>query len=51
MKIFKVYLNKKWIDTVFYSELYKITPEEIKKALVEHDGYNSNIEVKSKRRV
>ena len=43
-KGFDVYLNGKLIDTVWFDVDMSI--EEIKKILVEHDGYNPNIEVK-----
>jgi hypothetical protein len=50
---FDVYLNKKKIDTVFYNEDYfkgfknlNEVLKDIKKSLVEHDGYCSNIIVK-----
>ena len=41
---FDVYLNGKLIDTVWFDVDMSI--EEMKKSLVEHDGYNPNIEVK-----
>lgn len=41
---YKVYLNKKLIDIIFYSG--QNTPEEVKRDLVEHDGYDPNIIVK-----
>lgn len=40
---FDVYLNGKRIDTVFATG-YDV--EEMKKSLVEHDGYNPSITVK-----
>lgn len=42
-----VYLNGKWIDTVFYSET---DPEEVKRSLVNHDGFDPGIVVKKERR-
>ena len=39
-----VYLYGKLIDTVWFDEDMSI--EEIKKSLINHDGYNPNIEVK-----
>lgn len=41
-----VFLNGKEIDTVFYTTDPRRTPEEVKKSLVEHDGYDGNIVVK-----
>jgi hypothetical protein len=46
MQAFDVYLNGKEIDTVFYSDEPKVPVEEVKDSLVNHDGYNPNIEVK-----
>jgi len=40
----EVYLNGRHIDTVFYDETYS-TADEVKRSLVEHDGYNPGIEV------
>lgn len=54
MKIysFLVFLKNKHIDTVFYGESFfkgfknlKEVKESIKKSLINHDGYNPNIEV------
>lgn len=39
---YHVYLNDKLIDIVFYQNCIK---EEVKKSLIEHDGYNPNIKV------
>lgn len=36
-----VYLNGKWIDTVFYTP--DCDREYVKSSLVNHDGYNPNI--------
>lgn len=38
-----IYLNGKLIDTVFDSEK---DPEEVKKSLINHDGYDPGIKVK-----
>ena len=40
----EVYLNGRHIDTVFYDETYT-TAEDVKRSLVNHDGYNPGIEV------
>lgn len=50
MKAFKVKLNKKEIDKVFYGDNDNITVEEVKKSLVNHDGYDPRIEVIKERR-
>jgi hypothetical protein len=45
---FNVYLNNKRIDTVHYQDDF--TAEEVKRSLISHDGYDSNIKVvKTKR--
>lgn len=54
MKAFDVYKSNpnskagrlKKIDTVFYSEGDKITAEEVKRSLINHDGYNYDITVR-----
>ena len=46
---FDVFRGKKWIDTVFYSASCKVTKDEVKKSLIEHDGYPDNIEIIKKR--
>lgn len=48
---FDVYLNGKEIDTVFYSVDAKVDVEEVKKSLVDHDGYNPKIVVKKRKMV
>ena len=45
MKTFDVYLNGKVIDTVFYSKSANVDANEVKRSLVNHDGYDSGIEV------
>ncbi len=42
---YKVYLNKKLIDAVFYADSDKVTKDEIKSSLVNHDGYSSDIKI------
>jgi hypothetical protein len=50
---FDVYLNGKKIDTVFYNEFCyggaAETAEDVKKSLIDHDGYDSRIEVRKRR--
>lgn len=41
---FKVYLDGSLIDTVYFDN--EMTPEEVKRSLVNHDGYDSRIRVK-----
>jgi hypothetical protein len=43
IKEFTVFLRDKWIDDVFFQE--NTTAEEVKKSLIEHDGYDPDIEV------
>ena len=44
-----VFLRGRWLDTVFYNERFDggavVTAEDVKKGLVEHDGYDSAIAV------
>jgi len=44
-KAFDVFLDGKNIDTVFYSIDEVVDADEVKKSLIEHDGYDPNIEV------
>lgn len=44
---YDVYLNGKLIDTVFYTGY---TADEVKDSLIDHDGYDPDIEVKKSRR-
>ncbi len=43
MQAFNVYLNGKWIDTVF-AQGY--TTDEMRQSLINHDGYNPGITVR-----
>jgi hypothetical protein len=47
MQAFDVYLNGKLIDTVFYTKGFDA--EEVKKSLIDHDGYDPEIEIKKPR--
>lgn len=49
MDAFNVYLNGKLIDIVFYSKECKEKAEDVKRSLINHDGYNSNIVVRKAR--
>lgn len=42
MSWWKVYLNGKLIDEVYYDKSYK-TADEVKQSLINHDNYNPNI--------
>lgn len=43
LRVFNVSLDDREIDTIFWQG--KITSEEVKQSLVEHDGYDPEIEV------
>ena len=43
MKAYNVYLNNVLVDTVYYIDM---DSDEVKRSLVEHDGYDSRIVVK-----
>jgi hypothetical protein len=45
MQAFNVYLKSKKIDTVFYGANVKVDKEEVKRSLINHDGYDPNIKV------
>ena len=45
---FDVYLNGRNIDTVFYSG--PVDADEVRRSLIDHDGYDSDIEVSKARR-
>jgi len=49
IQAFNVYLHDKEIDTVFYEANTKITVEEVRDSLVNHDGYDSRIKVRKQR--
>ncbi len=49
MRAFDAVLNGRVIDTVFYADSDPIEPSEVYRSLVNHDGYNSGIEVKEQR--
>lgn len=44
---YDIYLNGKIIDTISY--MIRITNKEVKKSLVNHDGYDSNIVIRKRR--
>lgn len=43
MKAYDVYLDKKLIDTVFFID--GITAGEVRRSLIDHDGYDPRIAV------
>jgi len=45
VKAWNVYLNGKVIDTVFYDD--DVEADEVKRGLVDHDGYDPAIEVRA----
>lgn len=49
MQAFKVLLNGKEIDKVFYSNEDKVSREDVYKSLVEHDGYKPGIVIVKER--
>lgn len=49
MRAFDVYLHKRLIDTVFYGDSSVVNADEVRKSLIEHDGYDSSIVVRSHR--
>lgn len=46
LRVFDVFLRGKEIDTVFYSQWSKETEDDVKRSLVNHDGYDPAIVVK-----
>ena len=40
---FKIYENSKWFDSVWYDG--DMTTQEVKRSLINHDGYSSSIQV------
>ena len=50
MRAFNVYLHGKLIDTVFYAAGTTIDADEVKRSLVNHDGYDPSIVVKLQRK-
>lgn len=47
MQAFNVYLNGKLIDTVFANGY---TSEEMRRSLIDHDGYDPQIVVRQRRK-
>jgi len=47
---FRVFLNRKHIDTIFQTynaaQTLKDVAEEVRRSLIEHDGYDSAIKVR-----
>lgn len=48
-KAFTVYYKGRMIDKVFYSADTKLDAADVKRSLVDHDGYNANIVVREAR--
>lgn len=49
MQAFNVYNGRKLIDTVFYSKGVKVDKVEVRKSLINHDGYDENIRVTKRK--
>jgi hypothetical protein len=45
---FDVHLRGKIIDTVFYGPKDKVTTAEVKRSLINHDGYDPGITVRKR---
>lgn len=45
MKWFKVYLRGKLIDEMPYSDSARVTAADVRRSLIDHDGYDSGIRV------
>lgn len=45
-RAFDVFRNGKEIDTIFYADIDSITEEDVKRSLVNHDGYPADIIVR-----
>jgi len=45
MKAFKIYLSGNHIDTIFYSDSDQDEAADVKRSLINHDGYDPSIEV------
>ena len=48
-RAFDIYLGKTLIDTVYYGRSVNVDVEEMKKSLINHDGYDSRITVREVR--
>lgn len=46
VQAFEVFKDGKQIDKLFYSDSDKVTEEDVKKSLIDHDGYDPDIEVR-----
>ena len=44
MAVFNVYKSRKIIETVYYAK--SMTTDEVKRSLINHDGYDANITVR-----
>jgi hypothetical protein len=49
MKAFRVLLNGREIDKVFYDDKDTITADEVRLSLINHDGYDARIVVIKER--
>lgn len=49
MQAFDVIHNGKVIDTIFYGSGIKISADEVRKSLINHDGYPSDIKIQKRK--
>lgn len=47
MKAWDVYLNRKWIDTVFFDG--DLDEDYVRRSLINHDGYHPSIVVRKSK--
>jgi len=50
VKAFSVYLRGKEIDTIFYGDDSTETADDVRRSLINHDGYDSRITVRKERK-
>lgn len=49
MQAFNVYKGSKLIDTVFYGKGVKVDKDEVRRSLINHDGYDADIRVTKRK--
>jgi hypothetical protein len=50
LRAFNVYLYGRLIDTIFYGASDTITADEVRRSLIDHDGYDPSIVVREQRK-
>ena len=50
LRAFNVYVRGVEIDTVFYAATDAVTAQEVRRSLIDHDGYPDTITVREERR-